>query len=93
MLPETINWEFTNFNPAENPNGGNDEIVDDDHYHYATEFYGVDYFMDIYVTKGAITDHTCSRYLGAPLGYLYESDFEVPESIVNDIARREGSRL
>ncbi|MES1987280.1 MAG: hypothetical protein V4440_04480 [Pseudomonadota bacterium] len=48
--------------------------------------------MDIYVTDGQITDHTCSRYLGEPLGYLYEDEFDVPEAIVKDVAEREEAR-
>lgn len=92
-LTETVEWKFTDFSEAENPDGGDDEAVDDDRYYYTTNFYGVDYFMDVYVTKGAITDHTCSRVIGNdPQGYLYVSDFKVPASIIKDIEQREALR-
>jgi len=85
-LLETVVWYFDNFSPAEEDDG-------DDRYYYGASFYGVDYFMDIYVTDGRITDHTCSRYMGESLGYLYESDFEVPEAIYNDVMERENARM
>lgn len=89
-MNESIKWEFTGFEEAEDPNG---DAPDDDRYYYTTTFYGVDYYMDVYVTNGVITDHTCSRYLGEPLGYLYESQFKVPRSIAKHVEQMEKQRL